>query len=165
MEKIDLVKDTIDTQDIEKLIDWLRTNPRLTKGQLNVEFEKKWSEWLGVKYSVFVNSGSSANLAAVYSLLLSGKLKNNKIVVPAVSWVTTVTPAVQLGMTPIMCECDEDNLGLNIDYLKKIIEEENPAAIILVHVLGFPNHMNEIMELCNQHDILLMLGNVDELIF
>ena len=156
MEKIDLVKDTIDTQDIEKLIDWLRTNPRLTKGQLNVEFEKKWSEWLGVKYSVFVNSGSSANLAAVYSLLLSGKLKNNKIVVPAVSWVTTVTPAVQLGMTPIMCECDEDNLGLNIDYLKKIIEEENPAAIILVHVLGFPNHMNEIMELCNQHDILLI---------
>lgn len=156
MEKIDLVKDTIDSQDIEKLIEWLRTNPRLTKGQLNVEFEKKWSEWLGVKYSVFVNSGSSANLAAVYSLLLSGKLRNNKIVVPAVSWVTTVTPAVQLGMTPIMCECDEDNLGLNIDYLKKIIENDNPAAIILVHVLGFPNHMDEIMELCAKHDILLI---------
>jgi CDP-6-deoxy-D-xylo-4-hexulose-3-dehydrase len=79
---IKLVKDTIDFDDITKLIEWLKTNPRLTKGKLTTEFEKKWSEWLGVKYSVFVNSGSSANLAAIYSLLLSGKLKNNKIVVP-----------------------------------------------------------------------------------
>lgn len=156
MNKIDLVKDTIDSDDIKKLISWLKTNPRLTKGELNVKFEKEWSEWLGKKYSVFVNSGSSANLAALYSLLLSGKLRNNKIVVPAVSWVTTVTPAVQFGMEPIMCECDEDNLGLNIEHLKQIIKEHDPSSIILVHVLGFPNHMNEIVELCKQHNIRLI---------
>jgi CDP-6-deoxy-D-xylo-4-hexulose-3-dehydrase len=156
MNKIDLVKDTIDGDDIKKLISWLETNPRLTKGELNVKFEKEWSEWLGKKFSVFVNSGSSANLAAVYVLLLSGKLRNNKIVVPAVSWVTTVTPAVQFGMEPIMCECDEDNLGLNIEHLKQIIKEHNPSSIILVHVLGFPNHMNEIVELCKEHDIRLI---------
>lgn len=156
MNKIDLVKDTIDSDDIKKLISWLETNPRLTKGELNVKFEKEWSEWLGKKYSVFVNSGSSANLAALYSLLLSGKLRNNKIVVPAVSWVTTVTPAVQFGMEPIMCECDEDNLGLNIEHLKQIIKEHDPSSIILVHVLGFPNHMNEIVELCKQHNIRLI---------
>ena len=153
---INLVKDTIDGEDIKQLISWLETNPRLTKGQLNVQFEKEWSEWLGKKYSVFVNSGSSANLAALYSLLLSKKLRNNKIVVPAVSWVTTVTPAVQFGMEPIMCECDEDNLGLNIGHLKQIIKEHDPSSIILVHVLGFPNHMNEILELCNEHDIRLV---------
>jgi len=155
-EKISLVKDTIDFNDIKKLISWLETNPRLTKGSLTTEFEKKWSEWLGVKYSVFVNSGSSANLAAIYSLLLSGKLKNNKIVVPAVSWVTTVTPAIQLGMEPIMCECDIDNLGLDINHLKTIIENDNPSAIILVHVLGFPNHMDEITKLCEENNILLI---------
>ena len=154
--KIDLVKDTIDFNDIKKLISWLETNPRLTKGELTTEFEKKWSEWLGVKYSVFVNSGSSANLAAVYSLILSGKLKNNKIVVPAVSWVTTVTPAIQLGIEPIMCECDIDNLGLNINHLKEIIKNDDPAAIILVHVLGFPNHMDEIIQLCQENNILLI---------
>ncbi len=153
---INLVKDTIDGDDIKELISWLETNPRLTKGQLNVQFEKEWSEWLGKKYSVFVNSGSSANLAALYSLLLSEKLRNNKIVVPAVSWVTTVTPAVQLGMEPIMCECDEDNLGLNIDHLKKIIKEHDPSSIILVHVLGFPNHMNEIINLCEEYNIKLI---------
>jgi CDP-6-deoxy-D-xylo-4-hexulose-3-dehydrase len=155
-ETIKLVKDTIDVNDINKLIEWLHTNPKLTKGPLTVEFEKKWSDWLGVKYSVFVNSGSSANLAAIYSLLLSGRLKNNKIVVPAVSWVTTVTPATQLGLTPIMCECDMDNLGLDINHLKQIISQEKPSAIILVHVLGFPNHMDEILTLCKENDILLV---------
>ena len=155
-EKINLVKDTIDFNDVKRLITWLETNPRLTKGDLTLEFEKKWSEWLGVKYSVFVNSGSSANLAAIYSLLLSGKLKNNKIVVPAVSWVTTVTPTIQLGMEPIMCDCDIDNLGLDINHLKEIIKNNNPSVIILVHVLGIPNHMDEILKLCKENDILLI---------
>jgi len=155
-EKINLVKDTIDFNDVKRLITWLETNPRLTKGDLTLEFEKKWSKWLGVKYSVFVNSGSSANLAAIYSLLLSGKLKNNKIVVPAVSWVTTVTPTIQLGMEPIMCDCDIDNLGLDINHLKEIIKNDNPSAIILVHVLGIPNHMDEILKLCKENNILLI---------
>ena len=155
-EKINLVKDTIDFNDVKRLITWLETNPRLTKGDLTLEFEKKWSEWLGVKYSVFVNSGSSANLAAIYSLLLSGKLKNNKIVVPAVSWVTTVTPVIQLGMEPIMCYCDIDNLGLDINHLKENIKNNKPSVIILVHVLGIPNHMDEILKLCKENDILLI---------
>ena len=115
---IKLVNDTIDHVDIQNLISWLSKNEKLTKGPRTIEFEKKWSEWLGVKYSVFVNSGSSANLAAIYSMLLSGKLKNNKIIVPAVSWVTTVTPIIQLGLTPIMCDSHEKNLGLDITHLK-----------------------------------------------
>ena len=153
---IKLVKDTIDFDDITKLIEWLKTNPRLTKGELTTEFERRWSEWLGVKYSVFVNSGSSANLAAIYSLILSKRMRNNKIVVPAVSWVTTVTPAIQLGLEPIMCECDYDNLGLDINHLKEIIKTEDPSTIILVHVLGIPNNMTEILTLCEENDILLI---------
>jgi CDP-6-deoxy-D-xylo-4-hexulose-3-dehydrase len=153
---IKLVKDTIDTNDIEALINWLKTNPNLTKGDLTPVFEKMWSNWLGCKYSVYVNSGSSANLAAIYSLLLSGRLKNNKIIVPAVSWVTTVSPAIQLGLNPIMCDCDIDNLGLDINHLKLLIEKEKPSALILVHVLGFPNHMSEITKLCKENNIILI---------
>jgi CDP-6-deoxy-D-xylo-4-hexulose-3-dehydrase len=107
--KIPLVKDTVDKKDIKTLIKWLKTNPRLTKGDLTIEFEKQWSKWLGVKYSVFINSGSSANLAMIYSLILSNRLKNNKVIVPSVSWVTTVTPIMQLGLEPIICDCDKDN--------------------------------------------------------
>jgi CDP-6-deoxy-D-xylo-4-hexulose-3-dehydrase len=155
-EKIPLVKDTINQTDINNLIEWLKTNPKLTKGDLTVQFEKEWSEWLGVKYSVFLNSGSSANLAMIYSLILSKKLKNNKIIVPSVSWVTTVTPAIQLGLEPIMCDCDKDNLGLDIEHFKKLIKEHNPSSVIIVHVLGIPNHMDEIIQLCKENDIILL---------
>ena len=57
MDKISLVKDTIDNKDIDNLIEWLKSYPRLTKGKLNLEFENKFSKWLGRKYSVFCNSG------------------------------------------------------------------------------------------------------------
>lgn len=153
---IKLIKNTIDKTEINNLTDWLGTDPQLTKGPLTVEFEKKWNDWLGTKYSVFVNSGSSANIAALYSLLISKKLKNKKIVVPAVSWATTVSPTIQLGFEPIMCDCDISNLGLDISHLKTIIKHENPGAIILVHVLGFPNYMDEIMKLCDENNILLI---------
>ena len=59
---IKLVSDTINKNDINNLIDWLKTYPRLTKGSRTIELEKKWSDWIGSKYSVFCNSGSSANL-------------------------------------------------------------------------------------------------------
>lgn len=162
-EKITLAKDTIDTNHINDLISWLQTNPKLTKGDLTVDFEKKWSKWLGVKHSVFLNSGSSANLAMVYSLILSKKLKNKKIIVPAVSWVTTVTPAIQLGLEPIMCDCDENNLGLDIDHLKYLIKEHNPSSIILVHVLGVPNKMDEILKLCKKNNIYLLEDTCESL--
>jgi CDP-6-deoxy-D-xylo-4-hexulose-3-dehydrase len=154
--KISLVEDTINTQDINSLIDWLKTNPKLTKGPLTLEFEKKWSEYLGVKHSVFLNSGSSANLAMVYSLLISGRLQNNTIIIPSVSWVTTVTPAIQFGMNPVMCDCDKENLGLDISHFKILIEKYKPSCLIIVHVLGIPNHMDEIIELCEKNNILLL---------
>lgn len=154
--KIPLVRDTISVGEIDKLIDWLKTNPRLTKGTLTVEFERRWSEWQGKKFSVFVNSGSSANLAMAYSLLLSKRLKNKKIIVPAVSWVTTVSPFVQFGFEPIVCECDHETLGLDIDHLRQLVKEHNPGSLIIVHVLGFPNKMREITEICRENDIELL---------
>lgn len=156
MRNIKLVNDTIDSNDIRKLIDWLETNPRLTKGELTVEFEKKWSSWLGTKYSVYLNSGSSANLAMVYSLLVSGRLKNKKIVLPSVSWTTTVTPAIHLGLEPILCEADKDTLGVNIEKLENLFKEHNPSVLMIVHVLAFPNKMKEIVELCKKYDVILL---------
>src|SRR3989338_5404308 len=101
MIKYYLAEDTINQPDIDRLIEWLKGNPRLTKGELTVQFEEKWSQWMGRQHSVFCNSGSSANLLMYYALLLSGKLKNRKVIVPSAGWVTTVTPAIQLGFEPI----------------------------------------------------------------
>ena len=154
--KIPLVKDTIDKQDINSLIEWLSSEPRLTKGSQTKKLEKIWSQWLGVKNSIYVNSGSSANLLAAYALLLSGKLKNKKVVVPAVSWVTTVSPFIQFGYDITMCDCNLENYGLDVEHLKKIIREENPGVIITVNVLGFSNNYEEIYNLCKENDIFLI---------
>jgi CDP-4-dehydro-6-deoxyglucose reductase, E1 len=156
MNRINLVKDTIDMNDINLLIDWLKTNPILTKNKLTVEFEEKFAQYQNRKYSVFVNSGSSANLLMIYSLITAGKLKNNNVIVPALSWTTTVSPIIQLGLNPILCDCDTETLGLDIEHLKLLIDENKPSAILLVHVLGFPNKMKEIQELCLDNDIILL---------
>lgn len=156
MDRITLVKDTIDANDISLLIEWLKTNPILTKNKLTIEFEEKFSKYQNRKYSVYLNSGSSANLAMIYSLLISDKLKNKNIIVPAVSWTTTVTPIIQLGLNPILCDCDKETLGLDIDDLKRLIQENKPSVVMLVHVLGFPNKMKEIIDLCIENDIILL---------
>ena len=153
---IKLVKNTISNNEIDDLCAWLKTYPQLTKGKLTEEFEEAWSAWLGVKYSVFVNSGSSANLAMFQALKVSNKLKNNKIVAPCVSWVTTVTPIMQLGMELILCDTDKETLGLDLNHLEEICKKENPACVILVHVLGFPNKMKEIVEICEKYDVILI---------
>ena len=153
---IPLVKNTITEENINTLINWLKTNPRLTKGEQTIAFENAWSKWLGVKYSVFVNSGSSANLAMVYATMLSTKLKNNKIIVPAVSWTTTVTPTIHLGLEPILCDCNMDNLGVDINHLEELFKMHDPSMLIIVHVLGFPCDMNKIIKLCKKYKVLLL---------
>ena len=163
MNKIKLVKATIDQNDINLLIEWLKTNPILTKNKLTLEFEEKFSKYQNRKYSVFVNSGSSANLAMIYSLMVSNRLKNKNIIVPTVSWTTTVTPVIQFGLNPILCECDKETLGLDIEHLKELVKEHNPSVIMLVHILGFPNKMKEIIDICEQNDIILLEDSCESL--
>lgn len=154
--KIPLVKDTIDIKDINKLISWLKTNPKLTNGPLTKQFEEKWTKWQERKYSVFVNSGSSANLAMIYALILTNKLRNKKIIVPATSWVTTVSPIIQLGLEPILCDTDIETLGVDINNLEKLFKKENPSVLIIVQALGFPGKMDEILSLCSKYDVILL---------
>jgi CDP-6-deoxy-D-xylo-4-hexulose-3-dehydrase len=151
-----LAEDTIDNKDIDALGAWLKTYPRLTKGPLTPQFEKKWSDWLGRKYSVFNNSGSSANLLMYYALILSGRLKNKKIIVPSVGWVTTISPAIQLGFEPIMCEADKDTFGLDLEHLEKLLIEHKPSTVIMVQVLGVPHKMDELMKLKKKYGFVLL---------
>lgn len=154
--KFHLAEDTIDQKDIDALIEWLKTYPRLTKGKLTPAFEQKWSKWISVDYSVFCNSGSSANLLMYYALLVSGALKNKKVIVPSVGWVTTIAPAIQFGFEPIMCEADPDTFGLDLNHLEKLLKEHHPSTVILVQVLGVPHKMDEIMWLKEKYGFILL---------
>jgi CDP-6-deoxy-D-xylo-4-hexulose-3-dehydrase len=160
MSKIKLVEDTINKQDIAELVEWLTSGdevPRLTKGPLTTKLEEKWSNWLGPEHTVFCNSGSSANLLMLWALVEANRVsKDCKVVVPAISWATDLSPVIQLGMTPILCDCNLDDLSIDLDHFNKIAKEEKPDVLILVSVLGLVPRMDKIIEICNNHNIILL---------
>lgn len=154
--KYDLAVDTISPEDVEELIAWLRAYPRLTMADETKHFEQAWAEWLGVKYCVMCNSGSSANLLMVDALRAPQRTEQRKIVVPATGWVTTVTPALQLNWKPIMCESDPRTFGLDMDALEAILKRERPEAVIVVHVLGIPVDMTRLLALRETYDFIIL---------
>jgi len=164
---ISLVSDTIDRADINNLIEWLDQDPipRLTKGHLTKELEEAWAKKIGTEYSVYVNSGSSAlllTLAALKYFKIENNLssynflKNNKIVIPNLSWATDVSSPHLLGYDVSLVDCNLDDLSVDIESLEKIFIEENPAALMLVSVLGFVPKMDEIIALCNKYNVILL---------
>jgi len=155
---IKLVSDTIDKNDINHLVEWLSQDdiPRLTKGELTLELEKKWAEKIGTKYSVFVNSGSSSILLTLAALLESGKLKNKKIVVPGLSWATDVSSPMLLGYETFLCDCNLDDLSCDLTHLEQIFKEQNPSVLILVSPLGLVPKMDEVKKLCDNYGVLLL---------
>jgi len=154
--KFPLAKETINDEDIDALCNWLKTYPRLTKGGLTVEVENKWADYIGTDYAVFNNSGSSANLLMVYAALMSGRIKNNKIAVPSVGWVTTISPAIQLGLKPIMVGADENTFGMDLNQLEHICKTQKPDAVIFVQVLGVPHYKEKILELKEKYGFCLL---------
>jgi len=161
MKRIDLIQDTIDNKDIDSLIEWLKTYPRLTKGSKTLEFESKWSNWLGTKYSVFVNSGSSANLLMLYALKVLNKMKNNKVCVPSLCWATDLAPVLQFDMEPLLVDCNLDNLSVDLEHLEEIFIKESPSVLILVSVLGLSPNIKKITELCEKYDVILLEDNCE----
>jgi CDP-6-deoxy-D-xylo-4-hexulose-3-dehydrase len=155
---IKLVSDTIDREDINSLITWLSQEPIpiLTKNKLTIELEEKWANKIGTKYSVFVNSGSSSILLTLSALSQKKLLKNNKIVVPGLSWATDVSSPILLGLEPILCDCNLNDLSCDLNHLEKIFIENEPSALILVSPLGLVPDMDKIIELCNTHNVILL---------
>lgn len=155
---IKLVSDTIDRDDIDALVKWLQQDPipRLTKGDITKHLECEWAGQIGTKYSVYVNSGSSAILLTLAALKELGKLKNNKIVVPALSWATDVSSPILLGLDPIMCDCNLTDLSCDLNALEIIFKRDNPSVLILVSPLGLVPKMEDIINLCKKYDVLLL---------
>ena len=151
-----LAEDTIGEDDLTALCNWLADGPWLTQGPLVRSFQERWAKWLGVRHAAFVNSGSSANFLAYHSLLLSGRMTNKKVVVPAIGWPTTITPAIQLGLEPILCDGDVLTFGLDPLFLERLCEEHRPAAVAVTHVLGVPANMDKIMALKRRYGFLLI---------
>jgi len=160
---ISLAEDTISQKELESLSSWILAGNRLTKNGETLAFEAEFEEYMGVKHAIVTNSGSSSNLLMIYALKEAGYLRNNKVIAPAVSWVTTVSPLLQFGFDVSLCECDAHNLGLDINHLEQLCKTERPALMILVHVLGHANHMDEIQRICKKYDVLLIEDSCESL--
>ena len=154
--KYPLAKETINEEDIDALCQWLKGYPRLTKGDLTWEVEDAWANFIGTKRAVFNNSGSSANLLMVYAAMMAGRIENKKIAVPAVGWVTTISPAIQLGLQPIMIGTDPKTYGMDLDQLEKLCEEDRPDAVIFVQVLGVPHYKERLLSLKEKYGFCLL---------
>ena len=118
---------------------------------------------MGRKHSIFVNSGSSANLLIAQTLLEGSFLKNRVVVVPAVSWSTTVSPFLQLGYEVILCDCDPLNLGLDTKQLEKICKKFKPSLVVVVNVLGHSNNFKEINKIQKKYNFKIMEDNCESM--
>ena len=156
MTKISLAEDTVSREDIEALSQWLLTYPRLTKGELTEEFEALFARRMGCAHAIYVSSGSAANLIAANALLTRKSRRTPTVIVPAVSWVTTVTPFLQLGYNVLMCDCDPHTLGVDLTHFESLCKRHKPDAAIIVHVLGHDSSIHAVQEICAQHGTRLI---------
>jgi len=151
-----LQENVIDGTDIETLIDFIRHTKRFTQFEKVRKFEKEYSRWLGTKYCVYVNSGSSANLLLIAALKQLYKWgTDDEVIVPAVTWVTNVSPVMQCGLKPVFVDINLSDLSFNYDQLDSAITPRT-KAVFVTHLIGFPADINKINDIIGECDILLL---------
>jgi CDP-6-deoxy-D-xylo-4-hexulose-3-dehydrase len=146
-----LMINNVEREDLDVLIDYLKQDdPKLTHGPKVREFEEAWSKWLGVKYSVMLNSGSSANDLTM--LALKYLVGEGEVIVPPLTWVSDISSVIRAGFKPIFIDIEMNSLAIDYRKLKSKINS-NTKAIFLTHILGLNGLNHEIIEIAKEHDI------------
>tara|TARA_R110000824_G_scaffold398697_1_gene603103 strand:- start:193 stop:1371 length:1179 start_codon:yes stop_codon:yes gene_type:complete len=150
----------INWEDRRWLADFAVTSSRLTQGPQVKMFEDRWSEWQGCKYSVFVNSGSAANLILV-NAVQSVFDRPRRWAAQACTWSTTISPIIQssegdLAPELYLSDIDLKNFSPDLKELEKIFIDEEIEYLFLTHLLGFPSISKELLDLCKDYDVILL---------
>jgi CDP-6-deoxy-D-xylo-4-hexulose-3-dehydrase len=147
------MENNINTEDLNVLISFLQQAPRLTQSANVLAFEKEWSEWLDVGFSVFVNSGASANLITMAALKHLYGL--GEIIVPPLTWVSDIASVIQNGFDPVFVDINPRTLCMNDD---QVISKLNPRtkAVFLTHVQGFNGLTERLLQVLQEKNILLI---------
>ena len=148
--------DTVTLRDRMRMAKFVLTSSRLTQGPQVRKFEEQWSEWLGVKHSLFVSSGSTANSLLVSSWKDLNDIPDGaKVIVPACTWVTNISPIIQNNLTPIFCDINLKDYSFDINSLQTIAcEHKDIRAIFVTHLLGFPARIPQFKKIFPYVDIL-----------
>jgi CDP-4-dehydro-6-deoxyglucose reductase, E1 len=170
MIKIPLNESTFSDKEIQAAIEVIKSQ-RLTMGDECLKFERQFSQYLGVKHAVMVNSGSSANLLAFFALanpLFAEMSSRNplcpgdEVIVTALTWSTTIWPIVQIGCIPVFVDCNIQTLQVDVREIERAITPKT-KAICLVHVLGNAAPVEEIKELAKKYNLLLIEDTCESL--
>ena len=149
-----LINDNILQSDKEVLANFILNSDRFTNGPKVKEFEEAWSKWLGVKYSVMVGNGASANYITT-SIVRELKGQHGEIIVPPIGWVSDISSVINTGFQPTFVDVDLKTMSISYETIKEAINE-NTKAIVLVHALGFNGISDKIIELAKEHNLLLI---------
>jgi CDP-4-dehydro-6-deoxyglucose reductase, E1 len=157
MTKWPLMNNNITEDDADALVKFLsqRPLPILTNNKKVREFEEAWSKWLGVKYSVFVNSGSSAN---IITLAITAKLKGYgkpEVLVSPLNWVSDISAILHAGLVPTFCDINLKTLAMDEDEVTKKISPRT-SAVLLTHILGYNGLTEKIHFTCMDRDVMLI---------
>ncbi|MCI6020124.1 MAG: lipopolysaccharide biosynthesis protein RfbH [[Bacteroides] pectinophilus] len=139
----------------------------LTSGRYTNEFEKKFAEYLGVRYCSLVNSGSSANLVAFMTLtspLLGDKRikRGDEVITVACGFPTTVTPMIQYGAVPVFVDVTIPQYNIDVNMLEEALSEKT-KAVMIAHTLGNPFDLAAVKAFCEKHELWLVEDNCDAL--
>lgn len=153
--KFPLMRNNILREDLDAVIEHLKQDDPILTHSANVRaFEEEWSKWLGVKYSVFINSGASANLLSM-AILRIRHPEGGEVIVPPLAWISDVASVLQNGFTPVFVDIDPQSLAMDS---KKIIAKLNSKtrAVFLTHVQGFDGLTDELLDELKRRDIPLI---------
>jgi CDP-4-dehydro-6-deoxyglucose reductase, E1 len=153
--KYPLMRNNILREDLDEVIKHLQTDdPILTNGPYVRKFEEEWSKWLGVKYSVFVNSGSSANLLSMAVLKISNP-SGGEVIVPPLTWSSDISSVIQNGFTPIFVDINPKTLSIDTDELLEKINDKT-IAVFLTHAQGFNGLTDKMLSKLEEKNIPLI---------
>jgi CDP-6-deoxy-D-xylo-4-hexulose-3-dehydrase len=150
-----LMQNNITRNDLDAVIKYLQQDdPILTQSKIVQAFEEEWSEWLGVKWSVFVNSGSSANQLTLAALRLRYP-EGGEVIVSPLGWVSDIAAVIQSGFTPVFVDIDPQHLGMDTEQIISALNE-NTRSVLLTHVQGFNALTDKLLVELEQRNILLI---------
>jgi CDP-6-deoxy-D-xylo-4-hexulose-3-dehydrase len=164
--KIPLMKNAFLNEEETKkgLAEFILSSNKFSMGEKCNEFELEFSKWQKRNHSILFNSGGSANLAVLQTLKNLGKLKNgDNVAFSALTWSTNTMPIIQMGLNPVALDCDINNLNVSSKTIIDRINSVNIKAIFITNVLGFIGDMDEIVNLCNEKNIIILEDNCESL--
>lgn len=163
---IKLIKETFykEKSTTKKLTAFINSANQLSFGPECQKFEEKFASWQKRKHCVFVNSGSSANIAILQALLNLGKLKRGDLIgFSSLTWSTNVMPIIELGLEPIPIDIEIDTLNISSRKVLEVLEKFPLKMIFITNILGFCDDINVIKKLCQNKKIILIEDNCESL--